>query len=572
MIRCQAAVEDGRITIRTAATASHDEFHDALQLCREVPGRRWDPDRKAWTAPATAETARRIAAIFASPHSLEADAEVRALIERKDLGGAEVRAADFPDIPGAKTKPWRHQLQAYWFCRQRPGALLNMGMGTGKSKVVVDLVCSVHPPRVLILCPKSVLDVWPRMFGDHGGEDCDVLMLNQPTAPKKCDALMRHLAVRSDPILQAKPRVVVCNYEAARSGFSTNERQRPSKGLSADLLRQRWSLVVLDESHRCKDSRSLTSRFVAQLRDTAMWRICLTGTPMPHSPLDIFSQAQFLDPAIFGHSFVKFRARYATMRPLGNTGIQTVDMTKFKNQDEMARLMDRFTFTAKTDDVLDLPPATEALRTYVLSPEERRLYDEMEATFVAAIREGTVTAANALVRLLRLQQITSGFLPDPEGERAVQIGRSKELVLAEVLEEIGVTEPAAVFARFHADLDAVARCAAAEFPPSQYVELSGRRNDIAKTGGKWEHGLRLGVQIQSGGVGVDLTRARYAIYYSVGYSLGDYLQSQARIRRPGQTRPVTYVHLQARDTIDEIVREALVRKRDVVDYVLEQLR
>jgi SNF2 family DNA or RNA helicase len=82
----------------------------------------------------------------------------------------------------------------------------------------------------------------------------------------------------------------------------------------------------------------------------------------------------------------------------------------------------------------------------------------------------------------------------------------------------------------------------------------------------------LAVQIESGGVGVDLTRARYAIYYSLGFSLGSYEQSLARIHRPGQTRPVEYIHLLAKNTVDEKVMAALAAKADVVTAVLQQLK
>jgi SNF2 family DNA or RNA helicase len=91
---------------------------------------------------------------------------------------------------------------------------------------------------------------------------------------------------------------------------------------------------------------------------------------------------------------------------------------------------------------------------------------------------------------------------------------------------------------------------------------------------QWQAGEApvLAVQIDSGGVGVDLTRARYSVYYSLGFSLGSYEQSLARIHRPGQTRPVEYIHLLAQDTVDEQVMVALARRADVVNSVLQQMK
>ncbi len=62
------------------------------------------------------------------------------------------------------------------------------------------------------------------------------------------------------------------------------------------------------------------------------------------------------------------------------------------------------------------------------------------------------------------------------------------------------------------------------------------------------------------------------VYYSLNYSLGDYMQTRARIRRPGQTRPVTYVHLLAARSIDEVVYRALEQREEVVKSVVDALK
>ena len=131
-----------------------------------------------------------------------------------------------------------------------------------------------------------------------------------------------------------------------------------------------------------------------------------------------------------------------------------------------------------------------------------------------------------------------------------------------MIDEIG-DEPIVVFCRFHHDLDAVREVCGPETR-----ELSGRRNELAA----WQagEGRVLAVQIQSGSVGVDLTRAAYCVWYSVGWSLGEFDQAKARVHRPGQTRPVTYVRLIAKDTIDERIFAALAARRDVIESLLKR--
>jgi SNF2 family DNA or RNA helicase len=141
-------------------------------------------------------------------------------------------------------------------------------------------------------------------------------------------------------------------------------------------------------------------------------------------------------------------------------------------------------------------------------------------------------------------------------------------LLRDVFEDIAPDEPLVVFCRFHKDLEAVSRVA--DERGRRSLELSGRMDDLKR----WQAGEApvLAVQIDSGGVGIDLTRARYSIYYSLGFSLGSYEQSLARIHRPGQTRPVEYIHLLAEGTVDEKVMAALSQRANVVNAVLQQIK
>jgi SNF2 family DNA or RNA helicase len=186
---------------------------------------------------------------------------------------------------------------------------------------------------------------------------------------------------------------------------------------------------------------------------------------------------------------------------------------------------------------------------------------------VAELEGGYVTAANAGIRIMRLQQLTGGTLraQNLDGSDSVQrVSEAKEGLLRDILEDID--EPVVIFGRFHTDLDAAHRAVGGE----QSLELSGRANHLAA----WQagEGNALVVQVQSGGVGIDLTRARIAIYYSLGYSLADYMQSRARLHRPGQTRSVEYIHLIVRRSVDELVYTALAARADVVASVVEQMR
>ena len=206
----------------------------------------------------------------------------------------------------------------------------------------------------------------------------------------------------------------------------------------------------------------------------------------------------------------------------------------------------------------------------MLTPSAWKAYSSLETEFYTDVKDGTVTVSNALVKLLRMQQVTSGHVgldeSDGAGKRKVtRIDDSKEKLLADVLEDLKPDEPVVIFCRFTDDLQRVHEVAKKLGRGS--AELSGGRKELDA----WEREDGppiLAVQMQSGGVGIDLTRASYCIYYSVGFSLGEYQQSLARVHRPGQDRPVTYIHLLAEGTIDVKVKNALAERADVVKSVM----
>lgn len=454
--------------------------------------------------------------------------------------------------PMFKTPPWPHQLEAFKFATPQLATMLAADMGTGKGKMAIDLAQNRRANPILIACPKSVVSVWPSEFDKHCMISTRVVALQDGSVKARAERLMQEIDVAH---AKKQPLAVVVNYEAMI--------QEP---LKAHLLKIFWELIILDESHRIKAPGGKVSWMCNRLRDQSLYRLCLTGTPMPHSPLDLYAQYRFLDPSIFGKSFIRFKAKYAVMG-----GYKQKQVMDYQHVDDLEAKMRSIMFRVKSEDVQDLPDTADMVRTCELSDKVFRMYRKLKEDFVVEVEQGVVTAGNALTRLLRLQQLTSGFImtdQDPEtgaDPQMVQIDNGKALLLKEALEDLPPGEPVVVFCRFRQDLNVVQ--VVAQEIGSGSLELSGRVNELKR----WQDGEHpiLAVQIQSGGVGIDLTRARYAIYYSLGFSLGDYLQSRKRVHRPGQTRHVTYLHLLARGTVDETVMKALERRHDVVKAILE---
>jgi SNF2 family DNA or RNA helicase len=456
-----------------------------------------------------------------------------------------------------QTSRWAHQQAAFEFVEKlwrtgRRGTMLAMDMGTGKTRVAVDLTTAFDLPLILILCPLRVVEVWRQQFRQYAHVPYEFLPLDDRAGSVQ-DKARRAKEMLSWALARGRRLAIAINYESARS-----------EPFAHWALANVWPLVIADESHRLKQASGRASRFASRLTLRSRYRLALTGTPMAHEPIDIWAQFRFLDPTILDPTFGSFKLRHAVMGGYFNKEIKG-----WRDLDELKRKFYTIAFRV-TNEVLDLPPELDQSLYATLSPRAARVYRDMEEHLIAELESGLITAANALVRLLRLQQITGGTVTD-DSLVEHQIDTAKEDALTDFLSDLDPTEPVAVFARFKSDLRAIHRAATKAGLCSG--ELSGDHDDLAA----WQRGAIgdptiLAVQIQAGGIGVDLTRARYAVYYSMGFSLTDYLQSRARVRRPPQTRPVTYYHILVTDSIDETVLRAVLARQDLIHSTLEEVK
>jgi SNF2 family DNA or RNA helicase len=521
-----------------------------VDAVKQLPQRRFDPRSKAWIVQPTQclDTFLKSNGFAVHPELEVALDKERRIAQLNDKARQHRDDDQDADIPITKTKPWRHQRRAYHFAEHMRASLLYCGMGTGKSKVVVDVVQNSDMTNILIVCPKSVVPVWKTQFRIHyaeRGKSATVYLIEKGTSKVKATQI-RNIINRN--ALPEKQRIVVINYDSY---------WRP--GIKEALLAVKWDLIVLDEGHRIKAPGGRASRFAQRVGVKARKRMALTGTPLPHSPLDAYGLFRFLDSTIYGTSFNRFKNRYAVMGGFGN-----YQVLGFQNQDEFSELFNSITFKA-TRDVLELPEVLHDYRTLEMNGDARKTYDQIENTFYAQIDSGEITVSNALVKLLRLQQITGGFVKDDNGIEQ-ELHTIKQKALAEYLGDLPQDEPVVVFCRFKADLRSVHK--AADRTERTSSELSGSRRELED----WQEGKTdvLACQIGSGAEGIDLTRAHYCVYFSLGFSLGQYEQSLARIHRPGQDRPVYYMHLLVEKSIDQHVYKLLRQRKNVVEGIVNR--
>jgi SNF2 family DNA or RNA helicase len=469
----------------------------------------------------------------------------------------------FPPVPKEKHPSWQHQLAMFWFVVRlwaagMHGAYLACDMGVGKSKTAIDLIAyqAAQQPEgiaVLIVCPMRVCEVWDQQLETHAAFPYHPAILDDSIrggisekARIARDTLARARSVRQTAI-------VVVNYESAWQG-----------PFAALALNTAWTLVIADECHRIKQASGRQSHFFGKLAFRALYRLALSGTPMTHSPLDVWAQFRFLDPTIYDSTYFSFKTRYAELG-----GYMQREIKRWRDLDDLTAKFYRIAIRFEAKDVLDLPPEMDQTLYCTLSPGARKVYRSLEQDLIAYLDgpEEFITADNSMVLLLRLQQLTGGTLKSDDGTET-RVDHAKEDLLADWLEDLAADEPVVVFAKFWADLDAIARASARA--GRTCAEMSGRLNQLAAW--KASRASVLAAQIQTAGEGQDFTHAHYCAYYSIGYSLKDYVQSRKRLHRPGQTRPVVYFHLLVADTIDPVVLRAVEKRWDLVEQTLQAIR
>jgi len=234
------------------------------------------------------------------------------------------------------------------------------------------------------------------------------------------------------------------------------------------------------------------------------------------------------------------------MRSINVSGRQVQIVVGYRNLAELSDKIKLFSYRVLKDDCLDLPKKTFMKRIIELTDEQKRLYKQMKQMALAELNGKMVTTATVLSQMMRLHQITCGHFKSDDGE--VQKVKSKRLdELMDVLEEI--EGKAIIWAHYRHDIETIVEEVTQRYGENSIVTYYGDtssedRQRAIKLIQDPESPTRFLVGTpQTGGYGITLTGASTMIYYSNGYDLEKRQQSEARIDRIGQEKPMTYMIL-----------------------------
>ncbi len=467
-----------------------------------------------------------------------------------------------------KLPPFNHQAEALDDGWDRIEFGLFMEMGTGKSKVLIDNMGMLYQSGLinfaLVIAPKGVYRNWvAKEIPEHMSDDIPHRVIRWVSSPnKKQTEEMRSVKDKFNGLT-----IFVMNVESFSSLKGKNAGEWMARALGSN------GMIAIDESTTIKNHKAKRTKALMKIAAGFKYRRLLTGSPITKSPMDIYSQCEFLRPGLLGYdSYYAFQGRYAVVqrKTMGQAAFQQI--IGFKNLDELTNKIDMFSFRVLKKDCLDLPDKIYTARYVGMTSEQFKMYEDVRRHAMVLLDDGElVTAPAVITQMLRLQQIMSGHLKTDDGEMLYFPSKRMD-ALTEIMDEHD--GKAIIWSRFRYDIQQITQMLNNKFGEGSAAAYFGDttdddRNDIVKNFQNPNHPLRFFVgNPATAGYGLTLTEANLVVYYANDFNLETRIQSEDRAHRIGQKNNVTYIDLICEGSIDERIVKALRTKIDIGAKVL----
>ncbi len=460
-----------------------------------------------------------------------------------------------------KTKPFDHQRKVFLLSRELPSYALFMEQGTGKTKPLIDTAAFQYAAglidTLIVIAPNGVHGNWiENEIPIHLPDWCPHVswIYSAKKMNKKAMAEFERVIATKD-----KLRIFAFNVE----GFTSDK----AKKLIERIINTSKCNVTVDESQYIKNPSALRTKYLTKVCEPVAFKRIATGTPVTKGVEDTYSQFKFMNEGIIGFdSFYTFRNHFCTMG-----GYEMKKIVGYKNINQLTAMIDPYSFRVTKAECLDLPPKLYKRWLVELTPQQRKIYDELKNNYIAELEgHGVVGSQWAMVRELRLQQIMCGWFPNGAEDMARIPGDNPKLeaVRQHCLDTDG---PVVVWTRFKEDVlditeelrrdhgrGVVASCSGAT-PPEERVRLvselqAGNMKALVCTAGAM-------------GRGHTMTRCENPIIHSNTADLEHRLQLEDRHHRIGTTGSVTYTDVEAKKTCDRKTISALIKKKNFADMI-----
>lgn len=420
-----------------------------------------------------------------------------------------------------------HQLQALERLRRSDGKqLLHIGCGGGKTLTTLAYRKEIDAKKVLVVCPATLLSIWEDEAKKWFGWSV-VKIKGNPKQRKEM-------------------------YKTLEEGFYVIGYETLLKDKEF-FLKQRFDLLVAEESHRIKNPTAKITKVISKIQATH--RIALTGTAMPGGWKDIWSQVNFVQPGSLYSNFYQFRALHCIM-PIPNIPM----IRGYKDIETVKNKIKPFVFTVSKEEIDSALPLSTTQEVLVeLSTPERKLYNQLKDELRLEISENEeLSVLNKLGLLLRLRQLVNGSFVF-----GLEVPSSKLQVLKDLLDSIGDDEKVIIFTMF------------ADSAKKLKEELDGSflvcgdtpdKDSVVKN---WKENGQILIGTKSLSEGWNLQESAFVVNYDLPYTNSEYTQRISRCLRSGQKRSVRIYNLIVSNSIDAHVQKILQNKKGMTDELVE---
>jgi len=460
-----------------------------------------------------------------------------------------------------KTTPYEHQKTALQKSWDKESYAFFMEMGTGKTKVAVDNIALLRLHKgitgVLIIAPKSVYTVWAYdEIEKHMSPDVKystyIWNIDKPKRLKEAYKINKDLTI------------FCMNVEA----LSTTRGYKAA----VEYLTKHKAITIIDESTTIKNHKAIRTNNVLKLGSFSKYRRILTGSPVTKSPLDLYTQCDFLNPSHLGFSsYYTFRNRYCVTHrlDLGN-GRYTEIPKYYVHVDELEEKLKKFSFRVTKDECLDLPPKQYAKRYVELNEEQQKVYSSLKQIALAIVQDETVSFNNKLTEIIKLHQVGNGFIKTNDGELK-EFKNPKLHALSDIIDE--ADGKIIIWANYIYNIENIIHFLQEKYGKqsvvANYGAVDSAKRTIAMKRFQEDPTCRFFVGNPStGGFGLTLTAATNVVYFSNSFNFEVRRQSEDRAHRSGQTKTVLYTDIICKNTLDERILSSLSNKNKLASATL----
>jgi len=467
-----------------------------------------------------------------------------------------------------KMPPMSNQVAAMRKAWGKRGYALFHEMGTGKTYTTINLAGGYKLKEmitgVIIICPTPIKPVWDwevekmspceaecwvYKSGDKGVEKW-----TNPQSDK-----LQYLIIGVEALSQGKAFDVAMAFARAHS----------STGL----------MVAADESSKLKNAQATRTKKAAKISALADYSLILTGTPITQGMEDLYGQFMFLDPNIIGlKSYFVFKNMYCIMG-----GFENRSIIGYQREQELLDKVAPYVDIVKSEDVMDLPD--KIYQKLAVEPTKQQLAAMKQLKdFMEAESGGEVLMVKTVLeRLTRYQQICGGNFPfndlDTGGYDVQPIeGKNPKMeALLDSIETLPNEEKVIIWARFRPEVDLIAKTISDIYGAEAVVEFHGGIDDTGRREAiqLFQESTKVRffvVNQQTGSMGITLTAATTAYYFSNSFSYEERVQSEKRNHRKGQTNHCRYIDIEMLVPADQMIIKAINRKGGLAQYVEEELK